>query len=342
MTQAPYGRRLHQTGLTLVELLVAMVLSLVVVAAASAVYLVSSQSFTTVDASSQLQDSSRFANYILRRMIQQSGYEDYSASAAGTGRSQTKNWAAGTPVCVQSDICGFDNQVANVDAIVDATPPTLGILPGPFYTDTIAVQFQGQSGLSATGELTAIPDGSMIDCHGTGIPSSTVSPPVRGMSVLYVAINGVTGEPELNCSSRILSTGKGRPAVPLVRGVEVFQVMYEVANRTDLNKEADQFRWVRADQVATLPINNASGGKVSDAVNAWQSVVAVRFGMVIRSAPNAATIPTVAQTFFPLGQELATAGNPATTYVAPIDSRLRRVVTFTVHLRNKQNAHFQY
>ena len=54
-------RRMHQAGLTLVELLVAMVLMLLVAIATVALYNVSSSSYRTVDASQELQDSARFA-----------------------------------------------------------------------------------------------------------------------------------------------------------------------------------------------------------------------------------------------------------------------------------------
>ncbi len=330
-------RRAYQSGVTLVELLIAMVLTIVVVAAASSVYLVSSQSFSTVDSSTQLQDSARFATYILRRMSQQSGYEDYSPFASQLNRATTLRPAPGAPVCSQSDICGFDNQVASVAAITSGTGVVTGTLPGGFYTDTLSVQFQGQSLINASGELSATADRSMIDCSGDAIPSSTVSPPVRGISSLYIAINSVTSEPELNCSSRNLATGVVR-TVPLVKGVEVFQVMYEVGNRSDPDKSPDQYRWLRADQVATAPIANRTGGKVSDAVNAWQHVVAVRFGLVLRGEPGAVT--NTSQTLFPLGKELADPANPATTYVTPNDSRLRRVVTFTAHVRNRQDSFF--
>lgn len=342
-------------GVTLVELLVAMTLSLVVIGAASGVYLISSQSFTTMDGSSQLQDSARFATYILRRMAQQTGYEDYSQYARDQGRSQSLGaYAAGAATCVQSDICGFDNRVVPIAAVTSGGPGTTGTLAGPFYTDTLVVQFQGQSVLStATGEPTKTPDGSMIDCAGNGVPSSTVVPPTRAMSSMYVAINSVTNEPELYCSSRDPATGAARPAWGLVKGVEVFQVMYEIGNDVDTTTDPltgivsrdgipDRFRWVSADQVAGMvpPIFNPSGGKVSDIVNAWQNVVAVRFGLVIRGELNTAPNPTSAVTLYPLGRDLADATNPATTYVPPIDTRLRRVVTFTVHIRNKQNAFF--
>lgn len=349
------SRHLAQ-GVTLVELLVAMTLSLVVIAAASSVYIISGQSFTTMDSSSQSQDSARFATYILRRMVQQSGYEDYSPYARDQGRSQSVGaYSAGTPTCVQSDICGFDNLVVPVAAVTSGGAGTTGTLAaGPFYTDTLVVQFQGQSVLStATGEPTATADGSMIDCGGNGVTSSTVVPPSRAMSSMYVAINSITKEPELYCSSRDPATGADRPAWGLVKGVEVFQVMYEIGNDSDTTTNPttglmshdgipDHFRWVRADQVVGLAstIFNPSSGKVPDVVNAWQNVVAVRFGLVIRGDLNTAPKPASAVTLYPLGQKLADASNPATTYVPPVDTRLRRVVTFTVHIRNKQNAFF--
>ena len=58
---------LRQAGLTLVELLVAMVLMLLVAIATVAMYNVSSSSYRTVDANQELQDSARFAMEIIGR-----------------------------------------------------------------------------------------------------------------------------------------------------------------------------------------------------------------------------------------------------------------------------------
>lgn len=60
---------IQQRGLTLVELLVAMALSLLVVMAAVAALTYSRQGFRSVDASSQLRDNARFAESIMRRII---------------------------------------------------------------------------------------------------------------------------------------------------------------------------------------------------------------------------------------------------------------------------------
>lgn len=341
--------RARATGVTLVELLIAMTISLVIVIAASGVYLASGQAFTSVDSSSQMQDSARFATYILRRMVQQAGYEDFSEFSADFGRSQTVNAWSGQPTCVQADLCGFQNQVTTVAQIVAGSAGTSGTLAGPYYTDTLVAQFQGQSTFNlanAPPTPTAVADGTIIDCSGTPVPSNLVAPPTRAMSVLYVAINSQTGEPELGCSSRA-ADGSGRSFWQLVKGVEVFKVMYEVGN--DLtgapttngpDGTPDKFQWVRADQVAGLTLTKPAKSTASDAVNAWQNVVAVRFGLVLRGEPGTATTPTSAVTLYPLGQDLAVAGDPATTYVPPLDSRLRRVVTFTAHLRNRGSAFY--
>ena len=344
-------RRAKVAGVTLIELLIAMTISLVIIIAASGVYLLSGQAFTSVDSSSQLQDSGRFATYILRRMVQQAGYEDFSEFAADFGRSQSVTAWSGEPTCVQADLCGFNNTVMTVAQIVAGGAGTSGTLSGPYYTDTLVAQFQGQSTINTTVNPpapTAVPDGTIIDCSGTAVPSNVVAPPTRAMSALFVEINAVTGEPELNCASRNPATGAGRTRWPLVKGVEVFKVMYEVGNDvTDVagtggpDGVPEKFQWVRADQVAALPITQPAKSTAPAAVNAWQNVVAVRFGLVLRGDLNTAPVPAAPVTLYPLGQDLAVATDPATTYVPPLDSRLRRVVTFTVHLRNRGSAFYR-
>lgn len=73
-----------QAGLTLIELMVAMVISLVIVLAATAALLISRQGFTSVDAASQLRDSARFAQDVLQRLGVQAGHRDidFVATAA--------------------------------------------------------------------------------------------------------------------------------------------------------------------------------------------------------------------------------------------------------------------
>jgi|YelNatPaOPRAMG01_1025707.scaffolds.fasta_scaffold03263_11 type IV pilus assembly protein PilW len=65
--------RPRQSGLTLIELMVAMLLGLVVVGAVVSVLLTSRQSYTTTNGLSQLQDNARIAFELMARDIRQAG-----------------------------------------------------------------------------------------------------------------------------------------------------------------------------------------------------------------------------------------------------------------------------
>ena len=65
-----------QAGLTLVELLVAMLISLVIALAAVSSLIVSRRGLTTVDATAQLGDNARFASALLLRLGAQAGFRD--------------------------------------------------------------------------------------------------------------------------------------------------------------------------------------------------------------------------------------------------------------------------
>lgn len=69
----PPTDRLRQSGLTLVELMVAMLLGLVVIGAVVSVLLTSRQSYTTTSGLSQLQDNARIAFELMARDIRQAG-----------------------------------------------------------------------------------------------------------------------------------------------------------------------------------------------------------------------------------------------------------------------------
>src|SRR5690349_11473801 len=66
----------RQTGLTLVELMVALVVGLVVALAAMAALIMARQGFTSVDTSAQLRENARFAGSVLQRIIVEAGFSD--------------------------------------------------------------------------------------------------------------------------------------------------------------------------------------------------------------------------------------------------------------------------
>ena len=82
------GRR-SQLGLTLIELLVALVISSVIAIAAIAALVVSRQGFTTVDAASQLRDNARFATDMLQRFGVQAGFRDITDATTAWAKDPT-------------------------------------------------------------------------------------------------------------------------------------------------------------------------------------------------------------------------------------------------------------
>ena len=95
-----------QHGFTLVELMVALALSLLVVAASVSALLVSRQGFRSVDAASQLRDNARFATDFITRLSVQSGFKDV-AFVDTSGQAVFK--AVGVASDPDSPVFGFNN-----------------------------------------------------------------------------------------------------------------------------------------------------------------------------------------------------------------------------------------
>ena len=116
-------RRLaRQRGLTLVELMVALVVGLMVILAAMSVFSSSSQSARTVDTAGQLRDDVRFAADIIQRLAVQTGFEDIAfVTRSYHGTPQTYQAANGQadPRKMRSPISGFTGKKVNGNASGD-------------------------------------------------------------------------------------------------------------------------------------------------------------------------------------------------------------------------------
>lgn len=294
----------REAGLTLIELLVALAISMVIVIAAAAFFLGSSRSRDTQDAAGTLQENARFATDIITKSIQQAGYQNYIWSTVGASmRREVSPPADGEP-----DLRGYNNSATNGsdNGVHNRTTNRVN------NSDTLIVRFQGSG--------TGAGDGSMIDCRGKPLPEPDLLV-TRGFSIFEVRPGSTTVEPELRCKYGSTATGTLIfNAEPIVRGVESLQFMYGV----DTDNDTVIDRWRNAAEV--------------DAATQWPQVRAVRVGMVLRS-PDRVTVTSSAAgttTVAPLGaafsQNLPAA--PDSLVVDPKDGRLRKVVTFTVNLRN--------
>lgn len=315
-----------QGGVTLIELLVALVISLLITLAAIAALTATRQGFNTVDAASQLRDNGRFTTDLIQRLGVQSGFKDvWYASQPATATEAAAN--------IPPNITGFNNSLA--DSLIAATARTSGVVG--YGSDVLILRYQPVQRNASTNAA----DGSMIDCMGNTAATIPSTRDERMASILSVAVSN--GEPSLMCSTDTSSTPQ-----PIIQGVENFQVLFGVDGtaltpNTVFTGTQDSVpdAFLRADQMAV--------GGVTDSVATngnWRRVRSLRIGMVLRGPPNSAQ-NAVAKTLYPFGpakasatgtegSALSTSADVGTIFSAPADGRLRQVVTFTVHLRNDQ------
>ena len=330
----------RQAGLTLIELLVAVTLGLLVTLAAVASLLIGRQGFTSVDQSSQLRENTRFAASLIQRIVIQAGYEVHRD---GTIDSSWRYFCSGTgSQCGDTSgdknpgIVGFDNAV--VDGV---TLPTglvrdnRGSAPGcSSVTDTscvngsdvLVVRYWGDSRAGA-----AVGDGSMINCSGANELDGTVP----AYSIFHVK-RSASGEPTLACTYRD-STSAWR-TVPLMQGVEGFQVLYGVDNVTpnaapaasDAGTDRVPDRYLRASQLTVAGDANAT-------MDNWRRVRSVRIGLLVRGDLNSAIDrASTNQTYAVLGNGFTSGSDTLSNLEVPADGRLRHNMVFTVYLHNPQ------
>ena len=344
----PGGRRItkSQTGVTLVELLVALTVGLLVTIVALSTLVLGRTGYGAVDSTTQLADRERFVVDALSRVISQAGFQDFSTPVLVT-RSISKK-LGGDP---EPDLFGWNNafytQLTNL-RISDSTssPPIVdGNRPSKCGTvsdtscvngsDILVVRFQG------VGPTASSADGTMLNCQGnpeTGLITGDLDE--RAANVLYVARDSNTGEPSLYCSYyKQASSGSGWVSgQPLIEGVESMQLLFGtdsvVANTSPTfvagaqDTVADS--WLRADQL------KVTGNDTATREN-WRRVRAVRVGLVLRG-PVASAQERVTATFAPLGGLYSSTADVGSNLATAADGRLRRVVNFTVHLRNDLTA----
>ncbi|WP_232073168.1 PilW family protein [Variovorax sp. RA8] len=309
--------------MTLVELLVAMVVGLLIVLAATSALLAARRGFTTVDSASQLRDNARFATSLIQRLAVQAGYRDVSNVA--TKRSAT----VGSGASALPYVFGFDNALASRTSLDNGSPR-----PSGSFGDVLVLRFQPTETFPGSGKA----DSGMIDCAGQPADTPASNRDDARTSVFFVDMSN-DGEPALKCYRSDTGSPPFDSAVTLIRGVENFQVLYGVdgVNPGTAIDPADTARtpdtvpdsYIRANEF------EVAGDAAATRAN-WRRVRSLRIGLVLRS-DAASTQKSEARTFFPLGSaSFASTGDVGSQYQAPVDGRLRQVVSFTVHLRNDQ------
>lgn len=323
----------RQSGLTLVELMVALVISSVIAIAAVSALLVSRQGFSTVDAASQLRDNSRFATEMIQRFGVQAGFLD-AIAATHTFKKDPSGQPAGNP---RPNIGGFSNAIiSETDPLNVSTARTVVTALG-YGSDILLLSYQ----VAETFPKSGVSDRSMIDCFGNSPTITPIDLLDRRTNILYVG-PGVNGAPGLRCKTDIATT----PSQEIVPGVENFQVLYGVdgvtAGAFAVGPKTNLVtNYLRADQME-VPADPTGVQTNSN----WRRVRSIKIGMVIRG-PIGSAQQAIAQTYYPFGRAPGSTGgaagsalssnaDPGTAFTPPADTRLRQVTSFTIHLRNEQ------
>jgi type IV pilus assembly protein PilW len=355
--------RCHQAGFTMVELLVAMAISLVIALAAVTALTVARRGFGTVDAASQLRDNGRFAADLIQRLVVQSGFKDvnFAGDYHPIATEISPNITGYNDAAVSALTAGTDN----FNGAFSVTPTTHGING----SDILIVRNQlvdREPGPPPSGKA----DGSMIDCNGNSRTGAGTAPTLRGersASILYV--DNSLGEPSLMCAT-VNSQGTISNGQPIITGVETFQVLYGTMGVTAGTRPNDLYgitfkttaglpiatptnwdAWTASvDGVANTYLRADQLTVAGDAVGTnanWRRVRSVRIGLILRGPPNSAQ-STDTTTYYPFGRGKSSGtaapgsgfadstNDPGSAFTAPSDGRLRQVLTFTVHLRNYQ------
>ncbi len=350
------SRYIRQQGFTLTELMIALVLGLLVVLAATVMLVSSRSTYRTQDEGTRIQENARFVLDLTSRIIRLAGNINYgddtnAPPVYSPADPATYLYTAATPTTpfvssaayVRPFIYGINNRPSAPNNSDTLTVRYFGAgrcptsqLPSP-QTLTQAAPPDGRWRCPTAATSPPDPPQPILDCQGLTVPESMNNGvnDDRAVNTFYVARDASdNNEPALYCSNYL----DGTNGQALIRGIESFQVLYGVevyapgtSAKDVLAKSIDPIGIVykRADQM----VGNNSWG--SD----WDCIRFVRMAMLIRSATGART-DLDSTTYELFGPNYPSGSDPGTSYpTASLPNsertRLRRVVSTTVEIRNR-------
>lgn len=289
----------RQIGVTLIEMMVAITIGLVVTLAVSQAYLTGLSTQRSQNDMTRLQESSRFAFYLLGNEIRRAGFRDTFA-VGSTAQDFCNGCSIGLALTGNND------------------PATLAVVGGGTAnilskSDTITLSFYGEDNAAGTAA-----DGAILDCQGTAVRRN-----VLVSDTLYIArdpgntASDPLGEPTLFCSS----TNTALP-IALIPGVESMQFLYG----EDLNGDGVVDHYVPINQVTTAP----------DRVFSVMASLVVRTPNKVSVDNTAKKYSHFGVNYSPLtgGVPIAPATDLGSVFAPTPDGRIRLQFSTTIALRN--------
>lgn len=247
-----HKNRSTQRGITLIEMMIAMVVSLVLVAGVGTVYVSSKRNYAARDELATLNDSARVALETLRHHLEHAGYATPSHLPIG------RYFYVQGDTDPQAGTCGTGTFGTNsLGAIKKTATADGGGLNG---SDTITVRFIADQTLNIDALNSQFNKG-VDGCYG-GQSSIKDSLTYNGF---LIGTDGSTRDSTGNLIPILYAAGSNSnlPIRPVVNGIENMQFMYGID--VDGNDTADRF------------VNAAGVG------GNWESVVSIKVALLVRS-----------------------------------------------------------
>ena len=308
-------------GLSLIELMIAVVLGSLVVVAVGNVYVSSTRSFRTQEGMARMQEGARFAFETIGFDLRQAGFGCRSVSAAPVDATWWYKNLFTRPMQ------GYENGAGSPTAALDVdNTDSIRILRADKNRETTITApgtTNAAHGMSANG-LVVISDayadatvyvataaagtgytlGAATPCTAAAVPDTAEFHLLPLAAHIYYIRNNPSGEPSLYRQTLQSGDGDGDgepdvTAEELVEGVEDMQILY--------GEDTSQAT------VATCPDDGCSADAyvAADAVVNWNRVVSERITLTMRTADNLSTDTSGA------------------------DRRIRRTFTTTIAMRNR-------
>lgn len=331
----PAGTR-SQRGLTLIEVMIAITISLILLAGVMQIFTGSRQTYRVQDNMARVQENGRFAMDFLSKDIRMADHWGCMKNST----TLVNNLVGGGGMGAVAGLAGTEGAAGAPDTITLATAVPSGITVTTQMPTSSAVIFATAHSLALDSiviisdcnngdifQVTHLPAAGGIGHNsGAGAPGNSFNNPsptcpgaatnclsgdygpgaeiMSTQTITYSVAADATNNGLLTLYKSSAGIGAAAAAaLPLVEGVENMQILYG----EDLNDDRSADRYV--------PVNTA--GLVMN------NVVSVRIGLVIVTAEN--NLATAPQTYIGADGIAVTAA----------DRRLRRVFSSTIQLRNR-------
>ncbi len=312
----PFGMKRRQVGLTLVEILVALVVSLILIAGVIQIFVGTQQTYRFQDALARVQENGRYAIEVISRDARIAGYAGCTSLISVTPRVIA-------PVAVAYSL---DNYINNVPA----AGPALGAIAG---TDVLTLRMLSPNATRVAVDMGSAADVVNLDANPDGLELNDIVGIADCNNVDLFRVNGVGAGPALTPHAPLTKAYLEGTVVSRFREVSYYIRAGASGDPALWRRElgADELDQELVDGVEDLWIRYGVDLDNNGAPDAYVDAAAVADWNLVRSLRISLLLVS--------NEDNVTGGPQPVNFrgaaVAVGDNRYRQVLTTTVGLRNR-------